>query len=338
MTELEQNIMFTLSTLRTQYETKIRYILAKYRYFPVVRGQLVQLANIQYNKTVEVLKKIYEDTKNNNSQAILIDRAIHNPIIENKAIRINVNNNIKKALLIGINYRNTSYELYGCINDAYSMEKLLKTKYGYSSTTVITDDTQIKPTSSNIINLFTNFLRNSKMGETLFVMFSGHGSYIRDRNNDEQTKNDQMIIGCNLVGVLDDTIKTIINKYLPAGVNLIFMADSCFSGSVLDLRYQYMDTLNNKLVNVNNKQTETRGNVILISGCQDNQTSADTVINNIPNGALSIAVMDALNGINKPTWSNFITTVRRTLRGNGFKQVAQLSSGKPLNINNQICI
>jgi hypothetical protein len=334
MAELEQHMMIAISTLASQHETKIRYILAKYRYFPVVRAQLVQLANTQYYQTIESLKKVYENAKNSNNQAHLIERAIHRPIPTNTVAKPI----LKKALLIGINYRNTNYELYGCINDAYSMEKLLKTKYGYTSTTIMTDDTVTKPTSSNIINLFTNFLKTSKLGQTLFVMFSGHGSYIRDTNNDEQTKNDQMLIGCDLVGVVDDTIKTIINKYLPVGVTLIFMADSCFSGSVLDLRYQYMDTLNKKSLNINNREAETRGNVILISGCQDNQTSADTVVNNTPNGALSIAVMNALNTTNRLTWSNFIKTVRGSLRGNGFDQVAQLSSGKPLNINSQICI
>jgi hypothetical protein len=331
MAELEQHMMMAIYTLTSQHETKVRYILAKYRYFPVVRAQLIQLANTQYYQTVESLKKVYENAKNSNNQLNLIEGAIHNSDKGKKPI-------LKKALLIGINYRNTSYELYGCINDAYSMEKLLKTKYGYTSTTIITDDTVTKPTSRNIISLFTNFLRTSVSGQTLFVMFSGHGSYIRDRNNDEQSKNDQLLIGCDLAGVLDDTIKTIINKYLPMGVTLIFMADSCFSGSVLDLRYQYMDTMNNRSINVNNKQTQTRGHVILISGSQDNQTSADTVVNNTPNGALSIAVMGALNNTNRPTWSNFITRVRKSLKDNGFSQVAQLSSGKPLNINSQICI
>jgi hypothetical protein len=331
MAELEQHMMMAIYTLTSQHETKVRYILAKYRYFPVVRAQLIHLANTQYYQTLESLKKIYENAKNSNNQVNLIEGPIHNADKGKKPI-------LKKALLIGINYRNTSYELYGCINDAYSMEKLLKTKYGYTSTTIITDDTVTKPTSRNIISLFTYFLRTAMFGQTLFVMFSGHGTYIRDRNNDEQSKNDQMLIGCDLVGVLDDTIKTIINKYLPVGVTLIFMADSCFSGSVLDLRYQYMDTLNNRSINVNNKQTQTRGNVILISGSQDNQTSADTVVNDTPNGALSIAVMGALNNTNRPTWSNFITTVRKSLKDNGFSQVAQLSSGKPLNINSQICV
>jgi hypothetical protein len=337
MNELEQNIIMTISTLTNQYETKVRYLLAKYRYFPVVRAQMVQLANTQYYQTIESLKKVYENAKNSNNQVTLIDRAIHKPILPSMPGKFR-KPILKRALLIGINYRNTDYELYGCINDTYSMEKLLKTKYGYTSTTIITDDTTTKPTSNNIINLFTNFIKTSVSGETLFFLYSGHGSYIRDTNKDEQTKNDQMLIGCDLVGVLDDTLKTIITKYLPAGVNLIFMADSCFSGSVLDLRYQYMDTFTNRSLNINNRQTETRGNVILISGCQDNQTSADTVVNNVPDGALTIAVMNALNSINRPSWSNFITTVRTSLKNNGFSQVAQLSSGKPLNINSPICI
>jgi hypothetical protein len=140
------------------------------------------------------------------------------------------------------------------------------------------------------------------------------------------------------VGILDDTIKNIINTQLPYGVTLIFMADSCFSGSVLDLKYQYMDTLINRSVNINSRQNTTRGNVILISGCQDNQTSADTVFNNIPNGALTISVMNALNIGSRLTWNTFLKTVRTSLKENGFSQVAQLSSGKPLNINSQICI
>lgn len=338
MSELEKHMMLTISTLTSQHETKIRYLFAKYKYFPVVRAQLIQLANTQYYQTVESLKKVYENAKNNNNQINLIERAIRNPILPLTTDRAVNKPILKKALLIGINYRNTSYELYGCINDVYSMEKLLKTKYGYTSTTILTDDTPIKPTSNNIINLFSNFLKSSVAGQTLFFMYSGHGSYTRDTNNDEQTGNDQMLIGCNLVGVLDDTLKKIINTYLPAGVTLIFMADSCFSGSVLDLRYQYMDTLKNKSLNINNKVTETIGNVILISGCQDNQTSADTVVNNIPDGALTISVMSALNSKNRPTWSNFITNVRKSLNENGFTQLAQLSSGRPLNINSPICI
>ncbi len=337
MTELEQHMMMAIYTLTSQHETKVRYLLAKYRYFPVVRAQLIQLANRQYYQTLESLKKVYENAKNSNNQGNLIERAINNPVLPLTTEK-GKRPQLKKALLVGINYRNTSYELYGCINDVYSMEKLLKTKYGYTSTTIITDDTSIKPTSNNIINLFTNFLKTSLAGQTLFFMYSGHGSYVRDTNNDEQTGSDQMLVGCNLVGVLDDTLKRVINTYLPAGVTLIFMADSCFSGSVLDLRYQYMDTLTQKSVNVNTRTTETRGNVILISGCQDNQTSADTVVNDIPDGALTIAVMNALNSTNRPTWSNFITSVRKTLKDNGFTQVAQLSSGKQLNINSPICL
>jgi hypothetical protein len=335
MDNLQQNIRIALSTLTNQYNSKIRFLLIKYRDFPVVRAELVKQANIEYCQAVESLKNIYQNANTLNNQSNLIQHALHNPIITIDKGKKPI---LKKALLIGINYRNTDYELYGCINDAYSMEQLLKTKYGYTSTTVITDDTAIKPTSFNIVNLFTNFIKTAVPGQTLFIMYSGHGSYVLDRNKDEQTKNDQMIVGCNLVGVLDDTLKKIITMYLPKGVNLVFMADACFSASILDLRYQYMDTFTNKQVNVNSKQTETPGNLVLISGSQDNQTSADTVINDTPNGALTWAVMKTLNMNNRPTWSNFLKSVRTLLKGNGFSQIAQLSSGRPLNINNRILL
>ena len=37
----------------------------------------------------------------------------------------------KFALLVGINYYNTNYQLYGCINDVIMMRKYLIEKRGY---------------------------------------------------------------------------------------------------------------------------------------------------------------------------------------------------------------
>jgi hypothetical protein len=258
---------------------------------------------------------------------------------------MNINNDkailrrtIKKALLFGINYRNTQYELAGCINDAYSIEKLLKTKYGYTSTNVITDDSYIRPTCNNMYTQIKNFINSGIRGDTLFLFYSGHGNYIKDKNKDEQTGNDQVLVGCDFVYLVDDNMKNLINTCLKPGVTLIMVTDSCFSGSVLDLRYQYMDTLKNKSLNTNVKQLETRGNVILISACQDNQTAIDTSFNSIPNGALTGAFLKVLENGTKPTWSNLITQLRTFTKQLNFTQTAQLSSGKPLNINTPIFI
>lgn len=325
MEDIEKHTNFILQTLKGQLDFKVRYIMAKYRDNPTARIILIQRANAEYFQAINSIKTIY---------------------LGSKALPINIYNNDKaivakskkKALLFGINYRNTPYELAGCINDAYSIEKLLRTKYGYTSTTVITDDSYIRPTCNNMYNQIKNFLNSGISGDTLFLFYSGHGNYVRDRNRDEQTGNDQVIVGCDFVYLVDDNLKNLINSHLKSGVTLIMIADSCFSGSVLDLRYQYMDTLTNKALNTNVKQNETKSNVILISACQDNQTAVDTSFNSIPNGALTGAFLTVLGNGTKPTWSNLITQLRTFTKQRNFSQTAQLSSGKPLNINIPICI
>lgn len=326
MEDIEGHTNLILQTLKGQLTVKIRYIMAKYRDNPVARISLVQQANIEYYQAINSIRAIYFGS--------------------NLPINININDNdkailrrsIKKALLFGINYRNTEYELAGCINDAYSIEKLLKTKYGYASTSVITDDSFIRPTCNNMYNQIKNFINSGIRGDTLFLFYSGHGNYVKDKNKDEQTGNDQVLVGCDFVYLVDDIMKNLLNTSLKPGVTLIMVTDSCFSGSVLDLRYQYMDTLKNKSVNTNVRQLETRGNVILISACQDNQTAVDTSFNSIPNGALTGALLKVLENGTKPTWSNLITQLRTFTKQLNFTQTAQLSSGKPLNINIPICI
>ena len=57
----------------------------------------------------------------------------------------------KYAALIGLNYRNTPNEIYGCINDTTNIKNMLETKYGFNNFVFLTDDTNNKPTKENII-------------------------------------------------------------------------------------------------------------------------------------------------------------------------------------------
>jgi hypothetical protein len=66
----------------------------------------------------------------------------------------------KSALLIGINYTNTPYELYGCINDTKNIQNLLQTKYGYTDIKMLNDETTEKPTRQNILNGLQTLLKN----------------------------------------------------------------------------------------------------------------------------------------------------------------------------------
>ena len=244
--------------------------------------------------------------------------------------------NNKKALLIGINYRNTRNELYGCINDVYSIEKQLKTVYGFSNITILTDDTNIKPTRNNIFNQIQSLLQNSKSGDILFVSYSGHGISRMDTNNDETDDHDELLYCLDGNVIIDDDLKTLINTYLKKDVYFVMLCDSCYSGTILDLKYVYLDTQSGGTDTINNKTNDTFGNVILISGSQDNQTAADVYINKIPQGATTWAFLTALTTNSKPSWKNLLLEMRRLTKQNGYSQIPQLSSGKYIDINNTI--
>ena len=157
-----------------------------------------------------------------------------------------------------------------------------------------------------------------------------------DRNNEETDGKDECIVSLDLQTITDDEIKTLIQTYLKNDVSLFALFDSCYSGSVLDLRYQYLDSLNYDNDTQNMKEQETIGNVIMISGCTDKQTSADAYINNAYNGAMSWSFITSLQSNSKPTWRDLIKNMRSLLKSSKFTQIPQLSTGKSYNIDTSI--
>ena len=243
---------------------------------------------------------------------------------------------VKKALLIGINYTGTSNQLNGCINDVNDVGDFLRDK-GFTIN-VITDFTSQKPDRSTILAEFKNLLEQSRPGDVLYFMYSGHGSTQRDTNSDEVSGTDQTIIPLDLTSIADDDLKSIIAQYLPGGVSLIALFDSCYSGSVLDLKYQYLDSLNYDNATINDKVNQTTGNVFMISGSTDKQTSEDAYINNRFNGALTRSYLNVLqsNSTTNITWRNLVKMIRDTLKSNDYSQIPQFSCGQSTNIDETI--
>jgi hypothetical protein len=116
------------------------------------------------------------------------------------------------------------------------------------------------------------------------------------------------------------------------------MFDSCFSGSMLDLKYQYLDSLNYDNYTENEKQLETTGNVFMISGCTDKQTSADAVINNNACGAMTWSFLEAAKEKTGCTWRELIKSMRDKLKLSEFDQIPQFSSGTFVDIDAAIFI
>tara|TARA_B110000285_G_C15117923_1_gene615279 strand:+ start:733 stop:1731 length:999 start_codon:yes stop_codon:yes gene_type:complete len=242
-----------------------------------------------------------------------------------------------KAVLVGINYTGTRHQLNGCINDVETFkQELIKIGFKHSEINVLTDLTRIKATRQHILNSFTRLLKTSREGETIVFGYSGHGTFTRDKTGDETDGNDECIVPCDLNLIIDDELKTIIESTLPKGVTLVCFFDSCHSGTMLDLPYSYLAESNYETLITNNKTTNTKGNVIMISGCMDAQTSMDSYVTGNWAGAMTSAFEFAVNKPENDTWGKLIVEMNTYIMSNDYTQRPQLSiCGPTCSINDK---
>lgn len=77
----------------------------------------------------------------------------------------------------------------------------------------------------------------------------------------------------------------------------------------------------------------TAGDVLMLSGCRDGETSADTYIQSVGStGAMSFAFLKVLSENPRQTYASLLQNCRTVLRGK-YSQVPQLSSGKLMDMN-----
>jgi len=319
--ELITNYNNTVRQLLTIFNNNILAIQRSNQRIAVKNSKINSLIQ-SYNSNINILKT------NLNKNIAIIQNFVP------AALKLN---NKKYALVIGINYTGTPNELYGCINDANSIKDYLTSK-GINNINFITDLTNKPANKSNILTALTNILQQARSGDSIFLFYSGHGSYTLDRNGDETTGYDQLIVPCDFNMIVDDELKNIIQTNLKKDVTLFAMFDSCFSGTVLDLKYQYMDSLNYDNYSENNKQLETNGHVLMISGCTDYQTSEESVFNNKNGGALTWSFLESLKVNTNGTWRELIKKMRDNLKTNGFSQIPQFSCGMFENIDTKVFV
>jgi len=322
----------TLKQLSTIYNTNVAAILKLN-----VRNNIKQtyLNNLKAKLQTDLakLKAKYEADSAALAAAALIPTVVPAALIPTVPVPV------KRAVLIGINYTGTDSQLSGCINDTNGLKTILNSKYAFAEKNIkiFTDETPIKPTRANILAAFTQLLKSGVAGDILFFSYSGHGSYTADLNHDETSGNDEMIVPLDFKCIVDDELKALVQTHLKKNVTLFALFDSCHSGTVLDLKYQYLDSLQNNTNTQNTKETETIGTVIMLSGCTDEQTSADAHIDKKYQGAMTWAFLAALNGGGANSWQDLLTKMRTQLQNSAFTQIPQLSSGCVLDLNSALC-
>lgn len=247
----------------------------------------------------------------------------------------------KKALIVGINYNGSSAQLNGCINDADNMLQELK-KQGYSEEHIrlLTDDTFDKPTRSNILKgLLTLILSGASR---LFFHYSGHGASVYDRNGDEEDGRDETLVPIDYEEnglILDDEIRGIL-CCLREDQKLTCVMDCCHSGTGMDLTYNLFERYGGRYLTMkaDSKHLPTRGQCIMISGCQDSQTSADAFIGNEYKGAMTHSFLKSINEPKTRTYEDLIRRMRKILETEGYTQIPNLSSGRNLHLRSNIVI
>ena len=193
--------------------------------------------------------------------------------------------------------------LRGCENDARDM-KSIADSMGFRSTILLNE----QATTANVLGQILKAAEVARSGEIFFISYSGHGGQVPDTNGDEDDSMDETwcLYDRQLV---DDQIAAYYARFAP-GVRIVVLSDSCHSGTVTkmllfektlaaasdgaanghdDVRIRTLprgimeETYRHSKDDYDRVQAENpeenrsliSASVLLISGCQDWQLSAD---------------------------------------------------------------
>ncbi|GMY22980.1 metacaspase-1 [Fagus crenata] len=239
----------------------------------------------------------------------------------------------KKAVIVGISYRFSRHELKGCINDAKCMRYLLINKFQFPQESILmlteeeTDPYKI-PNKYNIRMALYWLVQGCQPGDSLLFHYSGHGSRQRNYNGDEVDGYDETLCPLDFETqgmIVDDEINATIVRPLPPGVKLHAIIDACHSGTVLDLPFLCRMNRTGHYVWEDHRPRSgvwkgtSGGEVISLSGCDDDQTSADTsALSKITStGAMTYCFIQAIERGQATTYGSLLNSMRAVIRSTG---------------------
>lgn len=215
-----------------------------------------------------------------------------------------------RAILIGLNnvdpnhYDGWDGPLNACEADAQSMSQIAVAQ-GLKVSLLLTR----KATRANVLNALSTAAKQLGAGDYLLLTYSGHGGQVPDVNDDEDDALDET--WCLFDGqLIDDELSMALAEF-KQGVRVFVLSDSCHSGSVIkmallsehatrtlsidsmptrnmpnevarrtyQLNRDFYDSL--QRVTPPTRNVDVSCSALLLSGCQDNQLSADGAFNGL---------------------------------------------------------
>ncbi|KAF3655338.1 Metacaspase-2 [Capsicum annuum] len=236
----------------------------------------------------------------------------------------------KRAVIVGISYKNTKNELKGCINDAKCMRFLLTNRFKFpqDSILMLTDEERDPyriPTKHNIRMAMYWLVQGCQAGDSLVFHYSGHGSQQRNYTGDEVDGFDETLCPLDFETqgmIVDDEINATLVRPLPRGAKLHAIIDACHSGTMLDLPFLCrMDRTGRYVWEDHRPQSgawkgTSGGEVISFSGCDDDQTSADTdsLSKVTSTGAMTFSFIQAIEHGQGTTYGGILNAMRSSIR------------------------
>lgn len=272
----------------------------------------------------------------------------------------------KLALLVGINNYPVS-PLKGCINDAYLQRELLIYRFGFNPNDIllITDETNIKPTRTEILQAFEEHLiKQAKPGDVVVYHFSGHGSQVFDPNSGasdqlnstfvpidrEISKFPEQIIVSDVMG---ETLFLLMSALQTENVAVVL--DSCHSGggkrgnltirsieggrkvnpSPMERNYQeqWLSKLGKNQDWLNQERQKGIAKGIVIASAARNQLAADTPFDGFYAGAFTYILTQSLwqTTSDEPISSVLANVARSTTRISSTRQIPEFEVKKDSN-------
>ncbi|KAM3323139.1 metacaspase-1 [Capsicum chacoense] len=239
----------------------------------------------------------------------------------------------KKAVIVGISYRYSRHELKGCLNDSKCMKYLLINKFQFPEASILMlneeeTDPYRTPTKQNIRMALYWLVQGCQPGDSLLFHYSGHGSRQRNYNGDEVDGYDETLCPLDFETqgmIVDDEINATIVRPLPYGVKLHAIIDACHSGTVLDLPFLCRMSRSGQYVWEDHRPRSgvwkgtNGGEVFSFSGCDDDQTSADTsALSKITStGAMTFCFIQAIERGHGATYGSILTAMRNAIQQAG---------------------
>jgi metacaspase-1 len=209
-----------------------------------------------------------------------------------------------QSIHIGLNnvdpnqYSGWNGQLAGCINDANAMKKIADGA-GFTSQ-ILTNE---QATFANVVQAISNAAKTLDSGDMLLISYSGHGGQVPDANAmpGDDGLDETWVLYDKMI--LDDQLNVLWSQF-KSGVRIFVLSDSCHSGTILremvltqirkalksgpvrdraiprDIQAKHYARLKDdytasQYLTGDERTIVVKASVLLISGCQDNQTSQD---------------------------------------------------------------